>query len=304
MIKKTLIFSNSTNLSVKNKQLKINQASEVWGKEKSEIFIPIEDIGVLILDNPQITITNACLQSLLEVNASVVITDKSHMPLGMLFVLNSNTLQQERFTNQINASLPLKKNLWQQTVVSKITNQANLLKTRNVPCNNMFQWANDVNSGDTQNHEARAAAYYWDNVFENIVNFRRGRFEDFPNNLLNYGYAILRAIVARSLVGSGLLPTLGIHHRNKYNAYCLADDIMEPYRPFVDKVVIDIMENYDGEIEELTPELKRQLLIIPAMDVEIDGQKSPLMIATQRTSSSLQKCFANEIRKISYPEYK
>ena len=165
----------------------------------------------------------------------------------------------------------------------------------------MRVWANDVKSGDPDNLEARAAAFYWKYVFKQYPDFVRGREEAPPNNLLNYGYAILRACVARGLVTSGLLPTLGIHHHNRYNAYCLADDIMEPYRPFVDRLVIKIMTEFE-DISKLTVDIKSRLLTIPTIDVSINGKKSPLMIAVGLTTSSLSKCFSGELRKISYPE--
>lgn len=165
----------------------------------------------------------------------------------------------------------------------------------------MSVWANDVKSGDSDNLEARAAAYYWRNLFNPELNFIRDREGEPPNNLLNYGYAILRAVIARSLVISGLLPTLGIHHHNKYNAYCLADDIMEPYRPFVDELVIQIMKS-GKDYTELSKEIKAQLLGIPTLDVIMEGKRMPLMIAASQTTSSLNKCFSGIIRKISYPE--
>ena len=163
----------------------------------------------------------------------------------------------------------------------------------------MLAWAKLVKSGDTGNLEARAAAFYWRNLFITLPNFTREREEIAPNSLLNYGYAILRAIIARSLVGCGLLPTLGIHHHNKYNAYCLADDIMEPYRPFVDQLVVDLCN--DGFPDTLTKEIKGELLSIPTLDVEIDGQRRPLMIAASQTASSLLRCFSGESRRLSYP---
>jgi CRISPR-associated protein Cas1 len=173
----------------------------------------------------------------------------------------------------------------------------------------MLKWAGEVKSGDADNMEARAAVYYWKNLFPDIEGFVRGREEMPPNNLLNYGYAILRAVVARALVASGLLPTLGIHHHNRYNAYCLADDIMEPYRPFVDKLVVEIVtvastslsDRYLSLQLELTKEIKSQLLQIPVLDVKINGQRSPLMIAVGQTTASLAKCFLGESRKIAYP---
>lgn len=164
----------------------------------------------------------------------------------------------------------------------------------------MKSWAADVKSGDSENLEARAAAYYWKNLF-NIDYFTRDREGIPPNNLLNYGYAILRAVVARNLVISGLLPTLGIHHHNRYNAYCLADDIMEPYRPYVDKLVYDIIGN-GIDYSELTKEVKAKLLGIPTLDVTISGKRSPLMVAVGQTTASLYKCFSGELRRISYPE--
>lgn len=162
-------------------------------------------------------------------------------------------------------------------------------------------WASDVKSGDSDNFEARAAAYYWKNMFPSIPDFTRDRDGCPPNNLLNYGYAILRAVVARSLVSSGLLPTLGIHHHNRYNAYCLADDIMEPYRPYVDKLVIDLVDN-GINITSITKEIKQSLLTIPVLDVFISGQRSPLMIAVGQTTASVYRCFSGESRKIVYPE--
>jgi len=225
-----------------------------------------------------------------------------------LMPLNGHSEQSERFRNQINASLPLKKNLWQQTVTAKILNQAALLKENGVTVQNMLHWAKSVTSGDTQNHEARAAAYYWQNLFDvpdlpdGKTGFNRQQGGIPPNNLLNYGYAILRGITARAIVSSGMHPTLGIFHRNKYNAYCLADDIMEPYRPFVDLVVKDIVQTEDN-IEELTVELKAQLLGVIAIDVMLDGKRSPLMVAMSRTTNSLYECFSGISRKILYPEY-
>jgi CRISPR-associated protein Cas1 len=215
--------------------------------------------------------------------------------------LSGHSEQTERFKHQINASLPLKKNLWQQTISAKIMNQAGLLKEKGIPMRKMELWAKEVTSGDALNHESRAAVYYWSKLFGD-ENFNRSQKGVAPNNLLNYGYAILRGITARALVSSGMLPTLGIFHRNKYNAYCLADDIMEPYRPYVDLIVSHIVETED-DYEELTVELKKQLLSIASIDVQIDGKSSPLMVAMSRTSNSLHECFEGSSRKILYPFY-
>lgn len=299
MIKRTLLFGTPAYLSTKNKQLVVTYPNEAMEKRT----VPIEDIGVLVLESSQITLTNGLLEKLIHNNVAVINCDQQHLPIGLLMPLSGHSEQSERFRLQIDASLPLKKNLWQQTVQAKIHNQAMLLKEKNKPMDNMLYWVSKVTSGDKENLEARAANYYWRNVFE-IKDFYRGQHSDPPNNLLNYGYAILRAVTARALVSSGLLPTLGIFHRNKYNAYCLADDIMEPYRPYVDKVVASIVENYQPKAyEELTTELKKELLSIPAMDVVIDGKNSPLLVAMSRTSNSLYECFAGVSRKVLYPVY-
>ena len=217
--------------------------------------------------------------------------------------LYGNTTQNERFRKQLEASLPLRKQLWQQTIQAKIGNQAAVLaECQRVEIGCLRVWANDVRSGDPDNLEARAAAYYWRWLFSSIEGFTRDREGIPPNNLLNYGYAILRAIVARGLVASGLLPTLGIHHHNRYNAFCLADDIMEPYRPYVDRLVFSLVENKGNEIN-LDKEAKASLLTIPTLDVRIQGKRSPLMVAVSQTTASLYKCFAGESRRIVYPEY-
>jgi CRISPR-associated protein Cas1 len=307
MIKKTLYFGNPAYLSMKNAQLVIKLPEVEKSKSLPESFkeesvrtVPVEDIGVIIIDNKQITFTSGLLEALLGNNCAVITCDSRSMPQGLMLPLESNTTQSERFMAQIEASLPLKKQLWQQTVISKIENQASVLKQcRNAEIRNMLKWANDVKSGDSDNLEGRAAAYYWKNIFPDIEGFRRDREGVPPNNLLNYGYAILRAVVARALVASGLLPTLGLHHHNRYNAYCLADDVMEPYRPFVDRLIVEIFDSGKTSIDIDT---KAKLLSIPVLDVMINGQRSPLMIAVGQTTASLYKCFSGEIRKIALPK--
>ncbi len=297
MIKRTLYFGNPAYLKTSNEQLIIEMSDT--GETKQ---VPIEDIGVLILDHQQITITQALMAKLLANNTALITCDNTHHPVGLFLNLDGNTLQSQKFQAQVEASVPLKKQLWQQTVITKIQNQATVLELEKVHNGLLLTFAKDVKSGDSDNHEAKAAAYYWKNIFPDFLNFTRERFGAPPNNLLNYGYAILRAVVARSLVGSGLLPTLGIFHKNQYNAYCLADDVMEPYRPFVDRVVCNIVR-MNGQYLEMTPNMKKELLQIPAMDVSIDGQKSPLMNAVQRTTASLAKCFEGKTKKILYPKF-
>lgn len=321
MIKRTLYFGNDAYLNTKDMQLVISYPD----KEKEKITVPIEDIGVVILDAYRLTISQNLISRLLDNNVALITCDSRRMPQGLMLNLNANTLQQERFKYQVDASLPLKKFLWQHTIKSKIANQhgallhiaeiSALLEAKPMinKYENMQYWEKSVRSGDPDNYEARAAAFYWKTIFTKFIpNFVRGRYEADPNNLLNYGYAILRAITARSLVASGLMPTFGIHHHNKYNAYALADDIMEPYRPYIDEVVYNILNKYLSddyksadklkEIKiELTTEIKAELLKIPAIDVFIDGEKSPLMNAMQRTTASLFQCFAGNRRKILYP---
>lgn len=294
MIKRTLFFENPAYLSTKNNQLvvKLTQSNETR-------TVPIEDIGMMVLENQQITFTNGLIEKLTYQNAAIVCCNQQHLPLSLLSPLSGHSEYNERLRFQLEATIPLKKYLWQQTIISKITNQANLLGKLGKQNDKLRKWSREVLSGDTSNKESHSAAFYWEHIFD-IPNFFRGQKEMPPNNLLNYGYAILRAVCARSLIGSGMLPALGIHHANKYNAYCLADDIMEPYRPFVDEVVHAIVQKTQ-DVEILTREIKQQLLIIPAIDVKMEGKKSPLMVAMSRTTHSLFECFAGISRKVLYP---
>jgi len=308
MIKRTLHFGNPVYLGLRNGQLTVklpdvenNSTLPDNFKEKNITTIPVEDIGIVVLEHPHITITHSLIGALLDNNVAVLTCNSSHMPAGLLLPLEGNSVQSERFKEQIGASEPLRKQLWQQTIKQKILNQAALLSLQRYDTENMRYWAAQVRSGDPDNYEGRAAAFYWGQLFSHKVeNFLRNPEGPSPNNLLNYGYSILRAIVARGLVSSGLLPTLGIHHHNRYNAYCLADDIMEPYRPFVDMAVLNIVEKSPLP-DELTKEQKINLMQIPVSDVEINGRNSPLMLAVQQTTASLAKCYMGEERKIIYP---
>ena len=308
MIKRTLYFGNPAYLSLQNEQLVIKmpevENASVPDKFKQDAVrtVPVEDIGIVVLDNCRITVTQGLLEALLDNNVAMLTCSSSHLPIGLMLPMAGNTTLTERWRAQMEASLPLKKQMWQQTVQQKIRNQAAVLATKHrTVVKNMLAWAADVKSGDSDNLEGRAAAYYWKCAFPTIENFTRGQDGDYPNALLNYGYAILRAIIARSLVGSGLMVQMGIHHRNKYNAYCLADDIMEPFRPYVDSIVMDIVAQ--GEpTEELTKDQKVALLSLPTTEVIVDGKRSPLEVAAATTTASVYKCFAGESRKILYPE--
>ena len=294
MIKRVLCFENPARLSLKLAQMVV----ELQDVTRT---LPIEDIGVVILDHKQITITHALIDALLANNVAIVTSNDKHLPVGLMLPLDGNTLQSERFRAQIDASEPLKKQMWQQTIVDKILGQSHVLGTQLIEHNNMLKWAKDVRSGDTENMEARAAAFYWRNMFEKDAFIRDPQGLP-PNNLLNYGYSIVRAMMARALVGAGLLPTLGIHHYSRYDAYCLADDIMEPYRPFVDMKVLEMWKN-GGITSDISSDQKRELLGITTMDVNISGHRSPMMLAIQTTAQSVQKCYSGEARKIIYPDW-
>lgn len=300
MIKRILCFTNPAHLSLHLKQLVVEQ-TQADKTETIKHTIPIEDIGVVIMESPQIAITQALMAALLDNNCAVITCDSHHLPAGLLLPLDNHNLQSERFREQINASEPLRKQMWQQTIVSKINSQAYVLRRQNIECRNMEMWAKSVRSGDSDNLEGRAAAYYWRNIFGDS-DFVRGQFGDMPNGLLNYGYSIMRAMMARALVAAGLLPTLGIHHHSRYDAYCLADDIMEPYRAFVDLQVLDMWKRY-GDVEELSPALKKELLSLATIDVQIEAHRSPMMIAMQTTANSVQRCFSGASRKIVYPDW-
>lgn len=296
MIKKTILVENKSAITTKNQQL-------VLKSEIRESSIPIEDIGFLVLDHPEIYLSIPAMNLIVENNTAIIICGSNHLPNGMFLNLNSHHIQQEIFKNQIEASVPLKKQLWQQTIVEKIRNQGELLAKITENKNTFDFLASKVLSGDTSNMEGVAAQQYWKNFplpNHEIDGIKRERYGDYPNNFLNYGYAILRAATARALSGSGLLNTLGIHHKNKYNAFALADDIMEPFRPIVDEKVFDIMKRYQEQ--ELNTAIKAELLQILTQTVYFKEEKSPLMVGLQKTASSLQQCFTGNRKKIKYPK--
>ena len=300
MIKRTVCIENACFLKFANEQMIVSYKHIKGMEDRPDKTVPVEDLGMLVLEHPQISLTHYLLDRLTSNNVAVVTCNETHHPSGLLMPLEGNTLQSERFKAQIEATEPLKKQLWQQTVKAKIGNQAALLKKREGKWLLLKNLADNVKSGDADNNEAVAAAHYWQHLFPPAWNFYRKRDGAPPNNLLNYGYAIVRAGMARALVGAGLLPTLGIFHRNRYNAYCLADDMMEPYRPFVDMLVRSIIDKTSA-VETLTQELKVELLKIPGMDVLLNEESSPLMVAMQRTAASLAKCYTGEQRKLLLP---
>ncbi len=313
MIKRTIVISRKSYISHKDEQLLIKQ-------EDDDPSVPIEDIGVVILEDHQSIITVSALNALMENNSVVIGCDAKHLPNAIMYPMSSNTLHTAVLKTQMNASAPLRKQLWQQTIKAKLINQAAVLGSRGVNAKPLELWAKKVRSGDQANLEGRGAAYYWKNVFNartlegfsklgTKIDFSQQPFRGFirdpegdgPNSALNYGYAIVRAAMARAIVGSGLHPSIGLHHKNQYNAFCLADDLMEPYRPFVDLIVLDICEEQGIEIS-LTTENKKRLLSILSADTFVSDERKPLMLSLTATTASLVRCFAGETRKIVYPE--
>ena len=286
------MFTNPVSLSLKDNQLVIT-----FKDNKDTVTRPIEDIGFVIIENPQVSISVPLLNELADNNVSVMFCDKKQMPRTMLMTLEGNTTQQESYKYQIEASVPTKKNVWKQLVESKIKNQALLLNSLGKNGDSLKPYYLNVKSGDTDNREGAAAREYWSQIFDE--GFRREREGVPPNNLLNYGYTILRAAVARALVGSGLYPAFGVFHRNRYNAFPLADDVMEPYRPFVDEIVYHLY--YDGAVTELNNDSKGKLLRVLFADVKMGKVTRPLENALSLTTASLLKVFKGDTDKLSLP---
>ncbi|MFA5834780.1 MAG: type II CRISPR-associated endonuclease Cas1 [Bacteroidota bacterium] len=309
MLKRTLFIENPCHVSSRLNQLILRNK-----KTDEEKQAPIEDLGFVVFESEECTFSLQSIANLNANNVAVIFCNQNHMPTSMLLNLEGNTLQSQVFQGQINASEPLKKQLWQQTVKSKISNQAKLLASFGKETAFLKRCAEKVKSGDVSNEEGKASRYYWQNIFDKLnpssVNnagrvlgkFTRNRDGEPPNNLLNYGYIVLRAAVARALIGSGLLPTLGIHHHNKYNAFCLADDIMEPYRPWVDLLVLRSIRDFK-DISVLDKNIKIRMLSVLTLDVTINESTSPLMVALSQTTASLAECFAGERKTIKYPEF-
>lgn len=295
MIKRIIYIGSPAYLSLKNGQLMIKNIDS--GEVNS---VPVSDMGYLELDNPQITITNYCMQFLSANNVVIVSCSQSHTPEGIFLPVSGNSLQSKRFQSQVECPLPVKKNIWQQLITYKIKNQYILLDSQGQHPETLKKMAKKVKSGDTDNMEAQASQYYWKNLFPGIK-FKRARFGDYPNNLLNYGYMVLRAITARAVVSAGLHPSIGVHHKNQYNPFCLADDMMEPYRPFIDKIVLEYFLN-NPAVEELTKKEKSLMLNIAYLDVKAGEKTHPLMISVQNSCMALVEIFAGKKKQLPEPE--
>lgn len=294
MITRSIYIGNPAYLKLQDQQMKILCPDRRLVKGS----IPIEDLGLLMLDHFQITISHQLIQKMMGNNVVIISCDAHHLPHGIMLPLHGHTQHSDRVKEQLESSEPLKKQLWKQTIECKIENQKEVLLRLGNYYEPMIGYQNNVKSGDSTNMEGIAAQHYWKYLIS--LDFLRQRFGEAPNQFFNFGYAVLRSIVARAIVETGLLPVLGIFHKNKYNPYCLADDLMEPYRPFVDLLVMKFLEK-NPDTEELTKDFKAYLLNIATKDVQIDGLKRPLMVAVKTTSTSLYKCYTGEKRLISYP---
>lgn len=298
MIKRTIAITTPCHLSLRQEQMLVRSKLIEGDAGRT---VPVEDMGMLLMEHEQVTVTQGLLAKLMEHNVAVVNCNEQHHPIGMLLNFQGNSTQTESFIAQAEASKPLKKQLWQQVVKAKVRNQALVLEATGQDAGRLHKLVQEVRSGDADNREGVAAVFYWPRLFKGYPDFLRGRDGAYPNNLLNYGYSILRATMARALVGSGLHPTLGLFHRNRYNAFCLADDMMEAYRPLVDQVVAGIVFDRPKDLEELDQEVKINLLRIPTLDVLISGKKRPLLVAVSETSASLTRAFLSDSATLALP---
>lgn len=296
MLYRSIYIGNPAYLKLKDFQMKI--ICPDTKEEKGSV--PVEDMGVLMLDHWQITLSHQLIQYLMEKKVVIISCDSYHLPMGIMLPMYGHTEHSARVKDQLEASEPLKKQLWKQTVEWKIKNQTAVLQRFGKYDEPMHAYLSQVKSGDSTNMEGIAAQHYWKHLIS--LDFLRERKGDMPNPMLNFGYGVLRSMIARGLVETGLLPVLGIFHKNKYNPYCLADDVMEPYRPFVDFAVMRYLDSFP-DTRELTKEAKAHLLQLATMDVKIDGVVRPLLVAVKMSCVSLYKCYTGEKRQIAYPEF-
>ena len=296
MIAKTLCFSSAGKLSLRYEQL-------VWTADSGEKrTIPIEDIGFVILESDKIELTSAALQFLVENNVAVVVCDKAHTPSAQLLPYVANTTASESIEAQLAATDAVKGRIWRKIVRQKIRNQAALLERLGAKgAKRLLSLAEEVKNGDPANCEAQAARIYFQSLGPD--GFVRDRDGVWPNAPLNYGYAILRAATARALVGSGLVCFHGVHHHNRYNAFALADDMMEPYRPFVDQYVLGKVKPFDEPSDELTKEMRARLLQMLTCDVNLGDVRRPLMVALSFTTASLAKYYMKKSDELSLPGF-
>ena len=279
--------------------LVIQQQGEVVAR------VPIEDLGMLIIDGHGHVITHELIAQLAVANVCVIFTDEKHIPVATSLALTSHHLHAKVLRSQIDCGVPTQKRIWQSIIQGKIESQAQALEIAKhghfrVNAKRLRDMKPFVRSGDSDNIEAQAARLYWGFLFGE--DFTRDRDEPGVNACLNYGYAILRAAMARALVGTGLHPALGIHHHNQFNAFALADDAMEPLRPLVDLKVLEILRDFSAsELEELTPALKKHLLEITVCPLKIAGKTYPFMIGLPLYAATLKQAICREKRNVIVP---
>ena len=300
MIKRTIEISREpAHLSTRLEQLVVQPIDQTKREARS---IPCEDIGIVLVDQPQTTYTHGALTALLKSGAAVVICGRDHLPAGILLPMSSNSEVVWRMNDQIAASITCKKQLWRQIVVAKIKAQAQILGEDIVAVRKLNAMTQTVKSGDTTNIEAQAAKVYWQswrNQHKAFSQFQRApKSIDLANGLFNYGYAVLRAAVARTLVSTGLVPALGIHHRNRANTFCLADDLMEPLRPMVDRRVRRLVNEGVSKIDQAA---KAALLEVLTETVRLDDTTGPLMVALHRVTASLARCLSGDGKTLLLP---
>jgi len=292
MIKRTIEISRQgARLTVEFGQLLIKHGDETVGR------VPCEDIGIVLVDHPATMYSHAALTSLADSGAALIVCGRNHLPLAMLLPLSDHSQIVWRTAEQLGANRPLRKRLWKQIVQAKIRAQAANLARTCPARSKLLDLARQVRSGDPANVEAQAARIYWENWLPER-GFHRDRNADGLNSLLNYGYAVLRAAVARALVAAGLLPSVGLHHANRANTFCLADDLMEPLRPMVDDRAREL---HQLGHDELTPETKSGLLRLLAEDVQTDSETGPLMVSLHRMAASLVRCYGGEDKLLLIP---
>lgn len=294
MRKRYIYIGKAAYLSTKLGQL---VASFGRGEDQEEIQTPIEDLHTVVVDHPQVTLTSQLLGALASHNVATIFSDSKHLPIACSLPLDAHYITQRRTTEQMNLSKPAKKRMWKQIIKCKIEAQALTLEALGLNARPLRKYVHEVKSGDSTNREGIAARYYWSKVF-NDPSFIRDRYGAYPNNLLNYAYTILRSAVARGLIARGLLPLIGIHHRNKYNSYALADDIMEGYRPIIDYHIAQIVLNNDHESFALATSTKADLLSIMHSPVKFKESTTTVDMAIEETCASIYRSITGSDKPI------
>ena len=295
MLKRTLVFSSPMHLSLRNAQLVVS-TQEAPNEQRT---VPIEDIGLVMIENQMVTVTMPLLNALVDSGVAVILCDAKGMPHAMLQNMDGNNLQGECLRNQISLGEVARKQLWKQIVEAKIKNQSALLQKIHGKGDVLKPYYTNVKSGDSDNREGIAARIYFSELFGE--DFIRDRNQPGINALLNYGYSVLRAATARALISSGLTPSLGIFHHNRSNAFPLADDLMEAFRPFVDETVYNLCEQ---GILEVNKDAKFELISVLSSDTYYPKVTRPLQIGLSITMASLAKCFNGEAKLLSLPVLK